>query len=88
MTPEMKQQLEAFSLAALAAIGDVGMIESTLVRDARLQVHPQITGPELSETLRGLADRGLVRSFIPALGAHRWRVTDVGRDIAVEKGLA
>lgn len=88
MTSELKTQFVAFVIAALCAAGDVGMIESALVRDARLEVHPSITGPELSAVLRELADKGLVISWVPALGAHRWRITALGRSVAAEQFLA
>ena len=84
----MNEQITLFLLGVLAQAASIGMEAPLLVQQVRARVTPAVTLPEITHLLREMADKGLIRRFESTLGADRWRITDLGRDVASEKGLA
>jgi hypothetical protein len=88
LSPVIEDQLIALVLAALGGAAAWGMPRELLLREARGQVWRELTDVDLGATLRLLADRGLVIEVPALVGPSRWRLTDLGRSVAREKGLA
>lgn len=88
MSPEEIQQLEIFLLLSLNAAGEVGMPAGAILVRARTHTFASLTQPVLDVQLRALADRHLVISYAPTLGASRWKITARGNAALAEQGLA
>lgn len=88
LSPAIEAQLAAFLLAVLCASAAHGMPREGLLREARLQVLRDLTEPDFDVLLRQLADKRLVIEAPAVVGPSRWRVTDHGRSVAREQGLA
>lgn len=84
----MNEQITIFLLGVLAQAAHVGMEAPVLLQQVRVRISPDVTLPDFQRLLRDLADKGLVRKFEVTLSADRWRITDLGLDVAREKGLA
>lgn len=82
------QQLHIDLLRILNAVADVGIREEDVLVRIRAATYPGLTAPQLAMQLRALADRRLVISFQPALGAERWKITGLGNANLQEAGLA
>jgi hypothetical protein len=88
MNPDETRQLHIFLLATLHASGQVGMTERLALQQTRMQGWPGLTGPQLRQELRSLADGGWALPFHPALGEPRWRATASGVAALQEINLA
>lgn len=88
MTEAIKQQAASFVVAVLCISATNGMTRESILREARLQVWRELTDADLGLVLRELGDKRMVIDAPSSLGPARYRITDHGRSVAREEGLA
>ncbi len=86
MTPEQKEQLEAWTLLMLHAAGDIGLPLTALHTNIKLAAGmAHLTQEQLSASLTYLQTHALSERM-PKITAS-YRITDAGRRFLAERGL-
>lgn len=88
MTADQLNQLSLFVLKMLAVSGRIGLEADILLSEVRTRLNREATLPQVMTALRAHADKALAVEFTPIVGTARWRITDLGRSVAEEAGLA